>query len=83
MTDTVPWATPMAAQVIRPDGSGEFAPASPQPSGPYAGEDRLPVPVDRRTSTTYDFSALWAARERTRASGSPRPHMSLRETRWS
>ncbi|MFF4962352.1 hypothetical protein [Streptomyces sp. NPDC001222] len=83
MTDTVPWAVPMSAQVIRPDGGVESAPGSPQPSGPAADEDLLPVPVDKRTWTTYNFSALWVARERTQASGSPRPHMSLRDTRWS
>src|SRR5689334_16991733 len=29
------------------------------PSGPYANPDLLPVPVARRTWTTYNFSALW------------------------
>jgi hypothetical protein len=65
MTDTAPTAIPMSAQVTLPDGRVELAPGSAPPSGPYANEDLLPVPVKRRTWTTYNFSALWVAQERT------------------
>jgi NCS1 family nucleobase:cation symporter-1 len=65
MTDTAPPAIPMAAQVTRPDGRVEFAPGIPPPSGPYANGDLLPVPVEKRTWTTYNFSALCVAQERT------------------
>ncbi|MFE0805679.1 NCS1 family nucleobase:cation symporter-1 [Streptomyces sp. NPDC058812] len=59
MTDTAPTAIPPSAQVTLPDGRVELAPGSPPPSGPYANEDLLPVPVGGRTWTTYNFSALW------------------------
>ncbi|MGW3979576.1 cytosine permease, partial [Streptomyces mirabilis] len=59
MTETVPSEGPPVAQVTLPDGRVEIAPDAPAPSGPYANEDLLPVPVERRTWTTYNFSALW------------------------
>lgn len=59
MTDTAPTAIPPASQVTLADGRVEIAPGSPQPSGPFANEDLLPVPVEKRTWTTYNFSALW------------------------
>jgi NCS1 family nucleobase:cation symporter-1 len=65
MTDTAPTAIPLSDQVTGPDGRVEFAPGSAQPTGPYANEDLLPVPVARRTWTTYNFSALCVAQERT------------------
>ncbi|MFI1167636.1 hypothetical protein ACH4UM_29575 [Streptomyces sp. NPDC020801] len=65
MTDTAPTAITPSAQVTRPDGRVEIAPGTPPPSGPYANADLLPVPVGKRTWTTYDFSALCVAQERT------------------
>ncbi|MFI2433148.1 NCS1 family nucleobase:cation symporter-1 [Streptomyces sp. NPDC018693] len=59
MTDTAPAAIPPTSQVTLADGRVEIAPGAPQPSGPYANEDLLPVPVEKRTWTTYNFSALW------------------------
>ena len=59
MTDTAPTAIPPTAQVTLSDGRVEIAPGSPPPSGPYANDDLLPVPVEKRTWTTYNFSALW------------------------
>ncbi|MET7438750.1 NCS1 family nucleobase:cation symporter-1 [Streptomyces sp. NPDC004082] len=59
MTDTVPTDSPPPAQVTLPDGRVEIAPGASRPTGPYANEDLLPVPVEKRTWTTYNFSALW------------------------
>lgn len=59
MTDTAPTAIPSSAQHTLSDGRVEIAPGTPPPSGPYANADLLPVPVARRTWTTYNFSALW------------------------
>ncbi|MFJ3231855.1 NCS1 family nucleobase:cation symporter-1 [Streptomyces sp. NPDC086787] len=59
MTDTAPTDIPMTSQVTLPDGRVEIAPGTPPPSGPYANEDLLPVPIAKRTWTTYNFCALW------------------------
>jgi NCS1 family nucleobase:cation symporter-1 len=59
MTETVPSEGPPVAQVTLADGRVEIAPDAPAPTGPYANEDLLPVPVEKRTWTTYNFSALW------------------------
>lgn len=68
MTETVPSEGPPVAQVTLADGRVEIAPDAPAPSGPYANEDLLPVPVEKRTWTTYNFSALCVAQEETRTS---------------
>ena len=65
MTDTAPAAIPPSAQLTRPDGRVEIAPGTPPPSGPDANADLLLVPVDKRTWTTYYFSALCVAQGRT------------------
>ena len=49
MTDTAPAAIEPTAQVTLADGRVELAPGSPLPSGPYANDDLLPVPVEKRT----------------------------------
>ncbi|MFJ2606964.1 NCS1 family nucleobase:cation symporter-1 [Streptomyces sp. NPDC091279] len=59
MTDTAPSAIPPTARATLTDGRVEIAPGTPLPTGPYANEDLLPVPVEKRTWTTYNFSALW------------------------
>src|SRR5690606_16286798 len=59
MTDTAPTAIPAPSQVTLADGRVELAPDATAPSGRYANADLLPVPVRRRTWTTYNFSALW------------------------
>ncbi|GGW79264.1 nitrate reductase [Streptomyces lucensis JCM 4490] len=59
MTETAPTAIPNPAQVTLPDGRVELAPGTAPAGGPYANEDLLPVPVAKRTWTTYNFSALW------------------------
>jgi NCS1 family nucleobase:cation symporter-1 len=40
------------------DGRVELSPDA-VPSGPYANEDLLPVPLAKRKWTTYNFTALW------------------------
>ncbi len=56
ITETVPSEGPPVAQA---DAPRLRLVATPAPSGPYANEDLLPVPVEKRTCTTYNFSALW------------------------
>jgi NCS1 family nucleobase:cation symporter-1 len=50
--------TPSADERPQADGRVEL-PAGAVPSGPYANEDLLPVPLAQRKWTTYNFAALW------------------------
>ncbi|GGU95473.1 nitrate reductase [Kitasatospora herbaricolor] len=50
---------PAAGQVHHPDGRIELDPARPVPPNGFTNDDLLPVPVARRTWTTYNFLALW------------------------
>ncbi|MDX6346632.1 MAG: nucleobase:cation symporter, family, partial [Streptomyces sp.] len=56
MTATAP--PPSPAQRTQADGRVEL-PSDAIPSGPYANEDLLPVPLAQRKWTTYNFAALW------------------------
>ncbi|MFF0131611.1 hypothetical protein [Streptomyces mirabilis] len=83
MTETVPSEGPPVAQVTLPDGRVEIAPDAPAPSGPYANEDLLPVPVEKRTWTTYNFSALCVAQERTHTAWQGADQRFRQRSRWS
>ncbi|KAK1183018.1 NCS1 family nucleobase:cation symporter-1 [Streptomyces sp. NBS 14/10] len=48
-----------SAQTTHPDGRVELPVGAAVPTGRYANEDLLPVPVARRTWNTYNFAALW------------------------
>ncbi|WP_371478500.1 NCS1 family nucleobase:cation symporter-1 [Kitasatospora sp. NBC_00315] len=50
---------PGGAQTTHPDGRVELDPAAPLPANGFTNEDLRPVPVARRTWTTYNFLALW------------------------
>ncbi|MGO4420324.1 cytosine permease, partial [Streptomyces sp. MCAF7] len=52
-------APPPSAQTTHPDGRVELPVGAAAPTGRYANEDLLPVPVARRTWNTYNFTALW------------------------
>ncbi|MFG3225648.1 NCS1 family nucleobase:cation symporter-1 [Kitasatospora sp. NPDC048194] len=57
MTDT---ATSGGSQLQHPDGRVELDPAAGElPPNGFTSEDLRPVPVRRRTWTTYNFLALW------------------------
>lgn len=57
MTATAP-PPPSAPERTVADGRVELS-ADAVPSGPYANEDLLPVPLAQRKWTTYNFTALW------------------------
>jgi NCS1 family nucleobase:cation symporter-1 len=48
-----------STQVERPDGRVELVDASRVESSPLYNEDLAPVPIAKRTWTTYNFAALW------------------------
>ncbi|PYR60537.1 MAG: nitrate reductase [Acidobacteria bacterium] len=48
-----------AAQLERPDGRVELTDRSRIQASPLYNEDLAPVPIARRTWTTYNYAALW------------------------
>jgi NCS1 family nucleobase:cation symporter-1 len=52
-------ATAGAAEVAHPDGRHELADLSVIRESPLYNEDLAPVPIGRRTWTTYNYTALW------------------------
>lgn len=46
-------------QIERPDGRVELLDASRVAGSPLYNEDLAPVPISRRTWTTYNYAALW------------------------
>ena len=46
-------------QVTHPDGRVELTDPAAISNSPYANEDLVPVPVEKRTWTTYNYLALW------------------------
>jgi NCS1 family nucleobase:cation symporter-1 len=51
--------SPHPAQVVQPDGRVELADYADIEGSPYTNEDLAPVPVHRRSWTTYNYAALW------------------------
>ena len=51
--------TPVAEEVHYPDGRVGLAGAGEISASGYANGDLAPVPVERRTWTTYNYAALW------------------------
>lgn len=47
------------AQVVQPDGRVELVDRAIIENSPYTNDDLAPVPVERRTWTTYNYAALW------------------------
>ncbi len=52
-------AVTAAGEVVLPDGRHELRDASEVRDSPLYNEDLAPVPVQRRTWTTYNYCALW------------------------
>src|SRR3712207_4934694 len=52
-------AVSSATQVERPDGRVELVDAKRIEGSPLYNEDLAPLPIDRRTWTTYNYAALW------------------------
>lgn len=52
-------ATAGTAEVVHPDGRHELADLSVIRESPLYNEDLAPVPIGRRTWTTYNYTALW------------------------
>jgi nucleobase:cation symporter-1, NCS1 family len=48
-----------AGEIVHADGRVELADASAIEGSPLYNEDLAPVPVSRRTWTTYNYAALW------------------------
>jgi NCS1 family nucleobase:cation symporter-1 len=48
-----------ATQITQPDGRVELADTASVADSPYANPELLPVPVAKRTWTTYNYTALW------------------------
>jgi nucleobase:cation symporter-1, NCS1 family len=48
-----------AGEIVHADGRVELADASAIATSPLYNEDLAPVPVSRRTWTTYNYAALW------------------------
>jgi nucleobase:cation symporter-1, NCS1 family len=46
-------------QVALPDGRVELADPAAIGDSPYANQDLVPVPAEKRTWTTYNYLALW------------------------
>ncbi|MFF3842977.1 NCS1 family nucleobase:cation symporter-1 [Streptomyces sp. NPDC001930] len=60
MTATVPpERTAGPSEPAAPGGRVELAPGTAPDDPRFVNEDLLPVPVDRRRWTTYNFAALW------------------------
>jgi NCS1 family nucleobase:cation symporter-1 len=51
--------TTTATQIERPDGRVELLHTARVERSPLYNEDLAPVPIERRTWTTYNFAALW------------------------
>ncbi|GAA4623408.1 NCS1 family nucleobase:cation symporter-1 [Actinoallomurus vinaceus] len=51
--------SPSPAEPTVSGGRVELPPGAAVPTGPYANEDLLPVPIAKRRWTTYNFTALW------------------------
>jgi NCS1 family nucleobase:cation symporter-1 len=47
------------AQVVHPDGRVELVDRTLIENSPYTNGDLAPVPIERRTWTTYNYAALW------------------------
>jgi nucleobase:cation symporter-1, NCS1 family len=47
------------AQVTQADGRVELADRDVIENSPYTNDDLAPVPIERRTWTTYNYAALW------------------------
>jgi NCS1 family nucleobase:cation symporter-1 len=50
---------PIVSQVERPDGRVELVDTARVERSPLYNEDLAPVPIARRTWTTYNYAALW------------------------
>ncbi len=48
-----------ASQIERPDGRVELIDTTRVERSPLYNEDLAPVPIAKRTWTTYNFAALW------------------------
>ncbi|WP_405683304.1 hypothetical protein [Streptomyces sp. NBC_00057] len=68
MTSTVPPTPPLPPQdrISGPPGRVELAPGAVPTDNRFVNEDLLPVPLERRRWTTYNFAALWVAQEKAR-----------------
>jgi len=51
--------TSQTAQVVQPDGRVELVDRAVIEDSQYSNDDLAPVPVERRTWTTYNYAALW------------------------
>ena len=49
----------VAGEIVHADGRVELADTSAIVGSPLYNEDLAPVPLARRTWTTYNFAALW------------------------
>ncbi|MFI5772319.1 hypothetical protein ACIA74_28110 [Streptomyces sp. NPDC051658] len=65
MTSTVP-PIPSQDPISGPSGRIELAPGAVPTDNRFVNEDLLPVPLERRRWTTYNFAALCIAQEKTR-----------------
>ncbi|KAA2256128.1 NCS1 family nucleobase:cation symporter-1 [Solihabitans fulvus] len=52
-------AAPTAAQITHPDGRVELRDLAPIADSRYFNNELAPVPIERRTWSTYNFFALW------------------------
>ncbi|HJP75405.1 MAG TPA: NCS1 family nucleobase:cation symporter-1 [Pseudonocardiaceae bacterium] len=52
-------ATASATQITQPDGRVDLVDAAAIAESPYANPELAPVPVEKRTWSTYNFAALW------------------------
>ncbi|MBT2528674.1 NCS1 family nucleobase:cation symporter-1 [Streptomyces sp. ISL-99] len=59
MTATVPSDSPPPPPISDPEGRVELAPGAAGSDSRFVNDDLLPVPVERRRWTTYNFAALW------------------------
>src|SRR5829696_4656640 len=59
MTSPAERTSQHGAQVVQPDGRVELVDRNVIEDSPYTNEDLAPVPVERRTWTTYNYAALW------------------------
>src|SRR2546428_7487616 len=54
-----PPAQRLGEELVHPDGRHELADHTPTRNSPLYNEDLAPVPIRRRTWTTYSYVALW------------------------
>ncbi|OEJ54224.1 nitrate reductase [Streptomyces agglomeratus] len=59
MTATVPSDPPPPPPISGPDGRVGLAPGAAGSDSRFVNDDLLPVPVEQRRWTTYNFAALW------------------------